>query len=73
MLADNTIKSVDLNNDKTVVNFRVIVNPNGFLTRNAINKDLLIKVSYSNDKIFMRSLPGKLQAINLHSGHNEEI
>ena len=72
LLADNTIKCVDMGQDKEVVEYRVIVNPKaGAMTRQKI-KNNLVRVSALEDTLIMRGQPGRLQEINLSNGLNTE-
>ena len=38
LLNDNTISSIDLNNDKTLKTYKTLVNPFGFITQNIKEK-----------------------------------
>mgnify|MGYP000873619326 FL=1 len=75
LLADNTIKSIDLNNDKAIVHYKTVISTGSELIHPsslARAKGNLIRVSPLSDKIYMRSLPGRLQSIHLSGGLNTE-
>lgn len=64
LLSDNSIKSIDLNNDKSLLHYRVILNPQqALINQNSTQliKSNLIRVSKLDDKIYLRSLPGRIQ------------
>lgn len=71
-LEDNTIKSIDMGNDKSLLHYKVVVNPHSSIldANSTLYDDLLIRISKNNDKIYLKSVPGKLQEINLSSGFN---
>lgn len=74
-LADNTIKSIDLENDKAVLHYKVIVNPYGDIVSDSsrkLAKNNLVTVSNRGDRIFLRSFAGRIQEINLYNGINTE-
>ncbi len=75
ILADNTIKSIDLSNDKSIVQFKTVISTGAELINPSSSsraKDPLIRVSSLGDKIYLRSLPGRLQSIHLSGGLNTE-
>jgi WD40 repeat protein len=74
-LSDNSLKSIDLANDKAVLHYKLIINPNSQLISQSsqqLVKDNLIRVSTRADRLFLRSAPGRIQEINLFSGINSE-
>lgn len=75
MLADNTIKSVDLGQDKALVHYRVIVGSKldniSQLSSQKVRNSLLRTTALQN-RLFMRSTPGKLQELNLANGLLQE-
>jgi hypothetical protein len=71
LLADNTIKRIDLGEDKTVVEYRVVVNPKATPQTKPI-KNNIVRVSALENSLFMLGLPGRLQEINLSNGLNTE-
>ncbi len=63
-LGDNTIKSIDLNNDKSLLHYKVVVNPHGDIISDTSKKHIrnnCIRVSNRNDKIYLRSSSGRIQ------------
>lgn len=64
MLADNTIKMIDTAEDKKVVHYKVVVgncmDSISHLSSEKV-KDSLVRVSGLHDKIFLRSMPGRIQ------------
>jgi len=72
-LADNSIKSIDLNNDKALLHYKTVIDPRttstDSLAKAKVNTNL-IRVSATQDQIFLRSQPGKIQSINLGNGVN---
>lgn len=76
MLADNTIKSIDLNNDKALLHYKTIVSPTlRWIAPSAAAKTNtnLVRVSQMQDQIYLRSQPGKIQNIHLGNGVNSEF
>lgn len=64
MLADNTIKSIDIGEDKTIVQYKLIVgvkmeHMSQISTEKVKNN--IVKVSEIQDRLFMRSMPGRIQ------------
>jgi hypothetical protein len=75
ILSDNTIKSIDLENDKSVLHYKVVVNPQGDAISDSskrLIKNNLIRVATRGDKIYLRSFSGRIQEIDLFSGINTE-
>ena len=73
LLSDNTIKSIDLGQDKTIVQYKVVIGTRTeFISEVSFEKikNNLIRVPALQDKIFMRALPGRIQVINLNNGLN---
>jgi hypothetical protein len=74
-LEDNTIKSVDISNDKEIAHYKVLINPSLSLispSSAARVKSNLLRESPLSDKILLRSTPGKIQEIDLFNGINTE-
>jgi WD40 repeat protein len=73
-LANNTLKRIDLSQDKAVVEYRVVVQPQvdamGLPHRQA--RSNLVRVPALEDRLFLRAQPGRLQEINLGNGFNCE-
>jgi len=73
ILADNTIKSIDLNNDKAIVHYKTIVSPiQKWLAPSSTERvsTNLVRVSPRQDQIYLRSQPGRIQNIHLGNGVN---
>ena len=73
ILADNTIKSIDLNNDKAVLHYKTIVSPTQkWLAPSSTERvsTNLVRVSPRQDQIYLRSQPGRIQNIHLGNGVN---
>lgn len=75
ILADNTIKCVLLGQDKALVHYKVILgtkldNLNQVSSQKV--KNSLIRLPALEDRLFMRSTPGKIQELNLGNGLNKE-
>jgi hypothetical protein len=72
-LADNSIKSIDLANDKALHHYKVIINPKAqLITESSKNlaSSLLLRASHRGDKLFLRGSAGIAQEIDLYSGIN---
>lgn len=74
-LADNSLKSIDLANDKALLHYKTIMNPHAQLISQSSQELVtsnLIRVSSKADRLFLRASPGRIQEIDLHSGINIE-
>lgn len=74
-LADNSLKSINLANDKTTLHYKLVINPDAQLISSASQKlarSLLLRVSDRADRLFLRGGCGKIQELDLHSGINTE-
>lgn len=72
-LADNSIKSIDLANDKALHHYKVIIYPKAQLvaeSSKSLANSLLLRASHRGDRLFMRGSAGILQEIDLYSGIN---
>lgn len=73
MLADNTIKSIDIGEDKAIVQYKLIIGTKMEHTSQVSSekvKNNIVRASGLQDKLFMRSMPGRIQEINLSNGLN---
>lgn len=59
LLSDNSIKAVDLAQDKAVTSYRVIINPHN--NSEESTEGSLVRVSEIGDKIFMKGQAGRVQ------------
>jgi hypothetical protein len=75
MLADNTIKAIDIGEDKAVVQYKLVISTamehTSQLSYQKV-KNNIVRVSGLQDRLFMRSMPGRIQEINLSNGLNTE-
>jgi NET1-associated nuclear protein 1 (U3 small nucleolar RNA-associated protein 17) len=74
-LADSSLKAIDLSNDKAILHYKLILNPNTQLiaaSSKKLSKSLLVRASHRADRLFLRAGPGRVQEIDLFSGINNE-
>ena len=75
LLADNTIKAIDLNNDKAVFHYKTIVSPSlKWISPSSADRvrNNLVRVSPIQDQVYLRSQPGRIQSIHLGNAVNSE-
>ena len=77
-LSDNTVKIIYLNEDKKVVQFKLIVNPFALKTVDTLrenrdkNFDVFVNVNEVRETVCLSSVSGRLQFLHLRTGSNYE-